>query len=121
MLWKVLLVNVFLLGIHESFYSIILLIYIIKFTLGGIEDAFRLKNELRLKFNLPRITENPSIILSQMHPATPPPNPIDIVNELQFANPNASYKRKKVNVLSFFVKFFSLYTFINSLLKLFFI
>ena len=49
---------------------------------------------------MPTITENPSVILSQMYPASPPPNPVDIVNELQFANPNASYnKRKKVTSL----------------------
>lgn len=64
--------------------------------MGGLDEAFKLKNELRKQFNLPVITENPSIILNQMPPATPPPNPVDIVNELQFTNPNSSYKRKKV-------------------------
>lgn len=70
-----------------------------KFTLGGLEEAFALKNELRAKLKLDQIKENPSNILAQMTPATPPPNPVDIVNELQFANPNASYKRKKVYTL----------------------
>jgi hypothetical protein len=67
--------------------------------LGGLDEAFRLKNELRTKFGLDAIIENPSLILAQMTPATPPPNPVDLVNELQFANPNSSYKRKKVLLL----------------------
>ena len=44
--------------------------------MGGIEDAFKLKNEQRLKFKLDQIVENPSLIIGQMAPATPPPNPI---------------------------------------------
>jgi hypothetical protein len=44
--------------------------------LGGIEEAFKLKNEQRLKFNLQPIVENPSVIINHMSPATPPPNPI---------------------------------------------
>jgi hypothetical protein len=71
---------------------------VLLFTLGGLEDAFNLKNEIRLKFNLPFITENPSVILNNMYPATPPPNPVEIVNDLQFANPNSSYKRKKTSI-----------------------
>ena len=63
-------------------------------TLGNMDDAFNMKNELRRKFNLPDISENPSHILNQMSPATPPPNPVDLVNELQFSSAN-SYKRKK--------------------------
>lgn len=69
---------------------------VLKLTLGGMDDAFTLKNLYRIKYNLPEITENPSLILNKMTPATPPPNPIDIVNELQLSNPNSSYKRKKV-------------------------
>lgn len=90
--------------------------------MGGVEEAFRLKNEQRMLFKLDPIIENPSLIMSQMSPATPPPNPIgkvfnfcsnvfifvfiiffflylkDLVNDLQFANPNSSYKRKKVSI-----------------------
>ncbi|CAF0731843.1 unnamed protein product [Brachionus calyciflorus] len=65
------------------------------FTLGGLDEAFCLKNNYRKLFNLPIINENPMIILSQMLPATPPPNPVDIANEFQFSNPNSLYKRKK--------------------------
>lgn len=76
--------------------KIILMLWkVLLFTLGGIEEAFKLKNEQRLKFNLQPIVENPSVIINHMSPATPPPNPIDLVNDLQFANPNSSYKRKK--------------------------
>lgn len=64
--------------------------------MGDLDDVFQMKNELRSKFGLPLITENPSIIVAKMTPATPPPNPVDFVSELQFANPNSSYKRKKV-------------------------
>lgn len=72
---------------------------VLLFTLGGLDEVFKLKNEQRSKFSLPIIEENPSHVISQMSPATPPPNPIDQVNDLQFANPNASYKRKKNNNL----------------------
>lgn len=68
-----------------------------KFTLGGLDEAFKLKNEQRLNFGLPVITENPAVIINQMSPATPPPNPIDLVNELQLVNSSSSYKRKKVS------------------------
>jgi len=67
--------------------------------LGGLEEAFKTKNEQRVKFKLPVIVENPSQVINQMSPATPPPNPIDLVNDLQLANPNSSYKRKKVSWL----------------------
>lgn len=79
--------------------KILLLLWkVLLLTLGGTEEAFKLKNELRSKLNLPIINENPMEILNTMAPATPPPNPIDIVNsELQFANPNSSYKRKKTS------------------------
>ena len=77
--------------------KIILMLWkVLLFSLGGIEESFKLKNEQRLKFKLVAISENPSVIINQMSPATPPPNPIDLVNDLQFANPNTSYKRKKV-------------------------
>lgn len=52
----------------------------LKFTLGGIEEAFKLKNDQRLKFKLEPISENPSVIINQMSPATPPPNPIGKIN-----------------------------------------
>jgi hypothetical protein len=70
--------------------------------MGGIDDAFRLKNEQRLRFNLPPIVENPSVIISNMSPATPPPNPMDLVNDLQMmagagSAVSASSKRKKAS------------------------
>ncbi|RNA35377.1 striatin-interacting 2 [Brachionus plicatilis] len=68
---------------------------VLLFTLGGLDEAFRLKNEYRKLFNLAEIAENPKEIMSQMTPATPPPNPVDIANEIQLNNPNSSYKRKK--------------------------
>ena len=67
-------------------------------TLGGLEAAFKLKNEQRLSYGLPLIVENPAHIINQMSPATPPPNPVDLVNDLQFSNPTTAYKRKKVNI-----------------------
>lgn len=76
--------------------KIILLLWkVLLFTLGGLEEAFKLKNDQRLNFGLPLITENPAFIISQMTPASPPPNPIDLVNELQLVNSSSSYKRKK--------------------------
>jgi hypothetical protein len=66
-----------------------------KLTLGTLDEAFDAKNELRRKFNLPLVDENPSIVLNKMPPATPPPNPLDLANELQFSSAS-SYKRKKV-------------------------
>ena len=124
MLWKVILVG----ELRHQFaspnqYKIeqqlsIILKFICKFTLGGVEDAFRMKNELRAAFNLPLITENPSRVINQMSPSNPPPNPIEIVNELQFSNPNVSYnKRKKVhkksqnsnNTLKLFIHFFLIF------------
>lgn len=68
---------------------------VLLFTLGGLDEAFKTKNEQRIRFNLPIIEENPTYVINQMSPATPPPNPIDLVNDLQFSNPNSSYKRKK--------------------------
>jgi hypothetical protein len=65
--------------------------------MGTLDDAFNMKNELRRRFNLPPIAENPSVVLSKMPPATPPPNPIDLANEIQFSSAS-SYKRKKVTV-----------------------
>ena len=34
-----------------------------KFTLGGVDEAFKMKNELRKLFNLPELNENPIDIL----------------------------------------------------------
>lgn len=52
--------------------------------MGGIEEAFKLKNDQRLKFKLEPISENPSVIINQMSPATPPPNPIGKINFIIF-------------------------------------
>ncbi len=77
-----------------------------KFTLGGLDEAFRLKNEQRVKFNLPIIEENPDQVINKMSPATPPPNPSDLTNDMQFSNPHSSYKRKKVSVILMLCLFF---------------
>lgn len=79
---------------------------VLLFTLGGLDKAFKSKNEQRAKFDLPIIVENPAQVINQMSPATPPPNPIDLVNDLQLANPNSSYKRKKVSTIRIFCIFF---------------
>lgn len=72
---------------------------VLLFTLGGLDEAFKSKNEQRVKFNLPIIDENPTQVINQMSPASPPPNPMDLVNDIQLSNPNSSYnKRKKNNV-----------------------
>jgi hypothetical protein len=65
-----------------------------------------LKNEYRSKFNLPLIDENPGQVINNMTPATPPPNPIDLANDLAFSNSNSSYKRKKVNNFIIFRQFY---------------
>jgi hypothetical protein len=54
-----------------------------------------MKNEFRKKYGLSIIDENPLAILNNLSPATPPPNPVDLANELQFSSAS-SYKRKKV-------------------------
>lgn len=71
--------------------------YFIQLTLGGLDEAFRLKNEYRKRYNIPLITENSLDIINRMPPATPPPNPIDIVNDLQQSAVNGTKKSKKVS------------------------
>ena len=64
-----------------------------------MEDNFKQKNINRQKLGLNAINENPSEILSKMAPATPPPNPVDVVSEIQngLAGVNGAKKSKKVN------------------------
>lgn len=80
-----------------------------KFTLGGLEDNFKQKNINRLKHGLNAIIENPSEILSKMAPATPPPNPVDVVNDIQngLAGMNGAKKSKKVNFQHLFCNKFA--------------
>ncbi len=93
LLWKTLLVKKI-----EYFNFLILNYYyfLIQLTLGGLNEALCLRNECRKQYNLPIIVENSLDILNKMPPATPPPNPIDLVNELQNPGMNGSKKSKKV-------------------------
>lgn len=71
-----------------------------KFTLGGLDEAVRIKNLKREKNGLKMIAEKPLEILSKMAPATPPPNPVDLANEIQNAANNTNIKKnKKVRLL----------------------
>jgi hypothetical protein len=54
-----------------------------------------MKNLKRDQLGLKVITENTLEILSKMTPATPPPNPVDLANEIQNAANNLSIKKNK--------------------------
>lgn len=50
-----------------------------QFTLGGLRDLEKRKNEVRIKHNLPPLTEDMYSVCENMRPASPPASAADLI------------------------------------------
>lgn len=75
--------------------------FCLKYTLGGLDDAFERKNRSRSEFGLELISENPAKVIARMAPISPPLAGAECLEMQGQTDGGSSARRAKRQVFSF--------------------